>query len=76
MLEFQRILWFNVHVDKGSRYEIMSWDSDHWCRRLSGNIIADRRQVLGIRENYITEIHDRANRPENLEVESEEEVVT
>jgi hypothetical protein len=30
--------------------------------------------VLKIRENYITELHDRPNRPENLEVEPEGEV--
>jgi hypothetical protein len=31
-------------------------------------------QVLKIWENYITELHDRPNRPETLEVETEEEV--
>jgi hypothetical protein len=36
--------------------------------------IVDRRQVLKILENYITELYDEANRPENLEVESKEEV--
>jgi len=30
--------------------------------------------VLKIWENYITELHDRSNRPETLEVEPEEEV--
>jgi len=30
--------------------------------------------VLKIWENYITELHDRPNRPETLEVEPEEEV--
>jgi hypothetical protein len=30
--------------------------------------------VLKIWENYITELHDRPNRPVNLEVETEEEV--
>ena len=29
---------------------------------------------MGYWENYITELCDRANRPENLEVEAEEEV--
>jgi len=32
--------------------------------------------VLKIWENYITELHDRANRPETLEVEPEEEIDT
>ena len=36
--------------------------------------IADQRQALKILENYITELYDEANRPENLEVESEEEM--
>jgi hypothetical protein len=30
--------------------------------------------VLKIWENYITELHDRPNQPETLEVEPEEEV--
>jgi hypothetical protein len=30
--------------------------------------------VLKIWENYISELHDRPNRPETLEVEPEEEV--
>jgi len=32
--------------------------------------------MLKIWENYITELYDRPNRPENVEVEPEEEVVT
>jgi hypothetical protein len=39
-----------------------------------GNIITDQRQVLNICENYVTELYDRAKRPERLEVETEEEV--
>jgi hypothetical protein len=31
-----------------------------------GNITVDKRQVLKLRENFITEIYDRANRLENL----------
>jgi len=38
------------------------------------NRIVDKRQVLKIWEHYITELHDRPNRPETLEVEPEEEV--
>jgi hypothetical protein len=34
----------------------------------------DQRRVLQIWENYITELYDRANRPEQLEVETEDEV--
>jgi len=32
--------------------------------------------VMTIWQNYITELSDRANRPDNLEVESEEKVDT
>jgi hypothetical protein len=39
-----------------------------------GNRIVEQRQVLKIWENYITELHDRPNRPVILEVEPEEEV--
>ena len=41
-----------------------------------GNRIVDQRQVLKIWENYITELYDRPNRPETLELEPEEEVDT
>jgi len=38
-----------------------------------GNRIAEKSQVMKIWENNITELHDRPNRPETLEVEPEEE---
>jgi len=38
------------------------------------NIIVEQSQVLRMWENYITELHDRPNRPVTLEVETEEEV--
>jgi len=41
-----------------------------------GNRILDQTQVLKLWENYITELYDRPNRPETLEVEPEEEVDT
>jgi len=40
------------------------------------NRIVELSQVLKIWENYITEIYDRTNRPETLDVEPEEEVDT
>jgi hypothetical protein len=40
----------------------------------NGNIIVGKRQALQMWENYITELHERRNRPENLEVEPAEEV--
>ena len=39
-----------------------------------GNRIIEQSQVLKIWENYITELHDRPNRPKTLEVEPEEDV--
>jgi len=39
-----------------------------------GNRRVDQRQVLKIWENYVTELYDRPNPPETLEVEPEEEV--
>jgi hypothetical protein len=39
-----------------------------------GNRIVEQSQVLKIWENYITELYDRPNRPENLEVEPEKKV--
>ena len=40
------------------------------------NRIVGQSQVLKFWENYITELYDYRNRPETLEVESEEEVDT
>jgi hypothetical protein len=39
-----------------------------------GNMIVDQKQVLKIWEIYVEELYDRANRPENLNVEPEEVV--
>jgi hypothetical protein len=39
-----------------------------------GNRRVEQSQVMKIWENYVTELHDRPNRPETLEVEPEEEV--
>jgi len=41
-----------------------------------GNRIVDQKQVLKIWDNYVTELYDRTNRPEFLEVEPELEVET
>jgi len=46
------------------------------ARDSQGNRIVDQKQVLKIWENYVTELYDRSNRPETLEVEPEEEVDT
>ena len=41
-----------------------------------GNRIVDLRQVLKIWENYVTELYDRPNQLETLEIEPEEEADT
>jgi len=41
-----------------------------------GNRIIEQSQLLNIWENFITELHDRPNRPVTLEVEREEKVYT
>ena len=41
----------------------------------TGDIIVEKRQVLNIWDNHIMQLYDRPNRPENLEVQSEEGVV-
>ena len=38
-----------------------------------GNRMTEQSQVLKILENYITDVYDRPNRPETLEMEPEEE---
>jgi hypothetical protein len=57
----------------------LSWKVTHGIQNIGienfqGNRIVVQSQVLNIWENYITELHDRPNRPETIEVESEEEV--
>jgi hypothetical protein len=41
-----------------------------------GNRIGELNKVLKILENYISELYDRHNRPEIIDVEPEEEVDT
>ena len=38
------------------------------------NIILHKRQVLKISENYVTELYDRSDRPQNIEVGPDEDV--
>jgi hypothetical protein len=54
----------------------LGWKENHGIQNIGiedsqGNIIIDQRRVLQIWENYITELYNRANRPEHLEVEPE-----
>jgi hypothetical protein len=57
----------------------LSWKVNHRSQNVGieesrGNIIVDQRKVLKIWENYITELYDRANRTENVEIYPEEKV--
>jgi hypothetical protein len=57
----------------------LGWKENHAIQNISikdsqGNVIIDQRRILQIWENYITELYDRANQPEQLEVEPEAEV--
>ena len=56
----------------------LGWKEKHGIQNTGtkdskGNIRVDKRKVLKIWENYITELYNQPNRPENLEVETEEE---
>jgi len=67
-------LWFNI---EGTRE--LGWKETRGIQNTDtedskGNIIVDERWVVKMWENYITELYDRTNRPENLQAELEEEV--
>jgi hypothetical protein len=66
-------LYFNVHEDE------MGWHENIGTHKIGIEacqiyIILDRRKVLKIWEKHISELYDRANRLENLEIWTEEEV--
>jgi hypothetical protein len=77
-MEFQRTGRY------GSMYmntKELSWKETQGIQNIGiedsqGNRTIEQSQVLKIWENYITELHDRPNRPETLEVEPEDEVDT
>jgi hypothetical protein len=75
-----------VEFQRTGRYDLMymktkelSWKETQGIQNIGiedsqGNRLVEQSQVLKIWENYITELHDRPNRPVSLEVEPEEEV--
>lgn len=74
-MEFQRTGRFDLMCMKRKE---LSWKENDRIQNIGiegsrGNIIVDKRQALKIWQNYITELCDRHNRPENLEVEPEEQ---
>jgi hypothetical protein len=52
----------------------LGWIQNIGIEDFHGCITVHQGQVLNIWENYITELYDRANRPEDLQVETEEKV--
>ena len=74
--------------ERTGRYDLMytktkqlGWKETQWIQNIDiedsqGNRIVEQTQVLKIWENYVTELYDRPNLQETLEVESEEEVDT
>jgi len=76
IMEFQRTGCYDLMYMK---IKVLGWKETQGIQNTviedsQGNRIVEQSQVLKIWENYITELHDRPNRPENLEVEPEEEV--
>jgi DNA-binding transcriptional regulator YdaS (Cro superfamily) len=71
---FQRTgLYVLMHM-KRRTYAGKTWDSKYWHPRISRECHSRSDKMLNIWENYITELFDPANRPENIEAETEEEV--
>jgi len=65
------------HYDlKYMKTKELGWKENHGIQNIGtedskGNITTDKRQVLKIWANYITELHDQPDQPENLEVKPE-----
>jgi len=75
-MEFQRTGHYNLMHMKTKE---LGWKENQGIQNIGiedsqGNRIVEQSQMLKIWENYITELYDRPNRPETLEVKPEEEV--
>jgi hypothetical protein len=62
-MEFQRKGWYDLMYMKTKE---LGWKESHGIQNINiedskGNIIVDKRHVLKIWENYITELYDRPN---------------
>jgi hypothetical protein len=76
IMELQRTGFYDFMYMKMKE---QSWKENHGIQNIGiedskGNIVVDKGHVLQVWENYITELCDPPNRPENLEVKLEEEV--
>ena len=75
-MEFQRTGRYDLRYMKTKE---LGWKQTKGIQNIGievsqGNRKVEQSQVLKIWENFITELHNRHNRPETLEVKSEEEV--
>jgi hypothetical protein len=71
IIEFQRVGRYDLMCMKTKE---LGLKENHGIQNIGiedspGNIIIDQRLVLQIWENYVTELDDRADRPEHLEVD-------
>jgi hypothetical protein len=76
IIEFQRTGRYDLMYMKTKQ---LGWKENHGIQNIGiedsqGNIIIDQRRVLQIWENYITELYNRANQLEQLEIEPEAKV--
>jgi len=77
-MEFQRTGYYDLMYMKTKE---LGWKETQEIQNIGiedsqGNRIVEQSQVLKIWKNYITELYDRPNQPETLDVEPEEEVDT
>jgi len=78
IMEFQRTGRYNLMCMKTKE---LGWKETQGIKNIGiedsqGNSVVDQSQLLKIWENYITELCDRTNRTETLDVEPGEEVDT
>ena len=78
IVEYQRTGRYNLMYMKTKE---LGWKETQGIQNIGiedskGNRIVDKTQILTIWENYITELYNRPDRPETLEVEPAEEVDT
>jgi len=77
-MEFQRTEFYDLMYMKKKEpdWKETQGIQDTGIENSQGTRRVEQTQVLKIWENYITQLYDRPNRPETLEVEPEEEVDT
>jgi hypothetical protein len=76
IMEFQRTGCYDFMYMKKNE---LGWEGNYGVQNIGvedspGKIISGQRPVLKIWKNYLTQLYERANRPENVQVEPEEAV--